>query len=273
MKRKEFFDRISFPTEYRSRDELKTSIVLLFFTCLIFFILSSIMITLELFLFSKTLLLGTISYELILFFLLNDYTKKFIKKEIKGKPKKTLNITTSLIFGSLMLLTFLTLVYSMITPTPVTENKFVSLTAALLIIIAPNFFWHELVMYFKKRALKMIKFLGVGALLFLVISNGAVATTNVTNNQTSPFDFLNNITQGISWLEKIGTFFTQAKDVFSNIQTIIQDNLHLTAQQTQAAMLIGVLIIAFMFLKFLSVIVKWVIVILIVWIIIQMIFL
>src|SRR3989339_1837014 len=106
------FDRISFPTEYHSEADLKSSLVLLFFTCLFFFVLSSCLIVANLFLFSKTLLLGTIAYELILFYLLDKYTENYIEKKIKGKAKKALALSAKLIFGVLLLTTFVALVFT-----------------------------------------------------------------------------------------------------------------------------------------------------------------
>jgi len=266
MKRQKFFDRISFPTEYRSIHELKTSMILLFFTCLIFFIISSGAIIINLFLFSKTLLLGTIAYEFILFYLLKEQTREYIKKKIKGKAKRTLDISTSLIFGALILVTFATLMFTMLTPSPLTENKFISLTTALILIVAPTFFWHELVMYFKKKAFKGIKLLGFG-LVFLLAVNAASAQNNTTGG------LLSTISQTADTVQQGLSFITDITNFFNNIQTIVGSTLNLNPQQTQIALLIGVLIGAFLLLKFLSVIVKWVIVILIAWIIIQMLFL
>jgi len=273
MKKQTFFDRISFPTEYRTLDELKSSIVLLFITCLVFFILSSLMIVLNLFLFSKVILLGTIAYEFILFYLLNQHTRKFIEKKIKGKPKKPLGMTSSIIFGILMTLTFITLLYTMLTPTPLTENKFISLSAALAIIVLPTFFWHELVMWFKKKGLKKIKLLGLMLMLSLVFSNGALAVNETMNESSQDQGFFEQIGEGMNAINKGMTFISQVSDFINNIQTNFQNYLGLTPQQTQIVMVILILITAFLFIKFLGVIVKWLIVILIAWIIIQMIFL
>ncbi|MBD3312270.1 hypothetical protein GF352_02320 [archaeon] len=269
MKKQEFFDRISFPTEYRTQAELKTSIILLFLTCVGFFILSSAMIIHNLFLFSKTLLLGTMAYEFILFYLLDKYTKKFIRKEVKGKVKKTLDVSSTIIFGFLILITFATLVYTMITPTPVTENKFLSLGIALFLIIMPTFYWHELVVWFKKNLLKKFKFLGIGLLLFLVLGRGLAA--NETVNQSS--DMFTTLGQGVTMMGQAFNFVNQLRDNYNSFQTFLQESLNLTPQHTQIITLVGVLIGAFLLFKFLSVIVKWVVIILVVWIIIQMIFL
>ncbi|MFA5406847.1 MAG: hypothetical protein WC307_05840 [Candidatus Nanoarchaeia archaeon] len=261
MDKQEFFDRISFPTEYRNEKELKTSIILLFLTCLIFFILSSLMIIFNLFLLSKVLLLGTIAYEFILFFLLDSYTKGYIKKQIKGNNiKRTLSVTSTGVFGLLIIMTFITLIYSMITPNPTTENKFISLTISLLLIMMPTFFWHELVMGFKKKYLKKLKFLGLGIMILSLPLMGVASAENETN---SLMGGLNTVQQGLD-------FINQLKNGFSSVQEFFQNNLNLTEQQTQIVIIIAVLILAFLLLKFLSVIVKWVIVILIAWIIIQM---
>jgi len=267
MAKQKFFDRISFPTEYRDRKELKTSMILLFFTCLIFFIISSSAIIMNLFLFSKTLLLGTIAYEFILFYLLKEQTKEYIKEKIKGKAKRTLDISTSIIFGILILVTFATLLYTMLTPNPLTENKFISLSAALILIVGPTFFWHELVMFFKKKGFKGIKWLGFG-LMFLIVVSAASAQNNTTNGGllSTIGQTADTVQQGLNFISDITNFFT-------NIQTTIGNTLNLTPQQTQVVLLIGVLIGAFLLLRFLGVIVKWVIVILIAWIVIQMFFL
>ncbi len=120
-----FVDRLSFPTEFRNLKELKTSIILLFITCLAFFLLSSAAIIFHLFIFSKTLLAGTLAYEFILFYLLDRYTRDFIEKKVNGKKvKRTLGFTSSIIFATLITLTFLTLIYTMLTPAPESENRF-----------------------------------------------------------------------------------------------------------------------------------------------------
>lgn len=272
MKKEEFFDRISFPTEYRSQAELKTSIILLFLTCVLFFLLSSAMIIHNLFIFSKTLLLGTLAYEFILFYLLSKYTKKYIKKEVKGRVKQTLDLSSTIIFSLLMLLTFATLAYSMITPTPVTENKFLSLGIALFLIILPTFYWHELVLWFKKNLLKKFKFLGVGLLVFLVLGNGFAA--NETINETAQQgDVFTTLGQGVTMMGQAFNFINQLKENYNNFQSFMQESLNLTPQHTQIITIVLVLVGAFLLFKFLSVVVKWVVIILVAWIIIQMIFL
>lgn len=272
MKKQEFVDRISFPTEYRTQAELKTSIILLFLTCVVFFILSSAMIIHNLFIFSKTLLLGTMAYEFILFYLLDKYTKKFIRKEVKGKVKKTLDVSSTIIFGFLMLITFATLVYTMVTPTPVTENKFLSLGIALFLIIMPTFYWHELVMWFKKNLLKKFKFLGIGLLLFLVLGSGLAANETV-NETAQQGDVFTTLGQGVTMMGQAFNFINQLRDNYNSFQAFMQESLNLTPQHTQIITIVLVLVGAFLLFKFLSVIVKWVVIILVVWIIIQMIFL
>ncbi len=271
MNKQEFFDRISFPTEYQSKEELKASIILLFITCTTFFILSSATIIMQLFIFSKTLLLGTITYEFTLFYLLHEYTKSFIEKKIKTKKtKKTLSITSTIIYSTLITLTFMTLIYTMLTPTPVNENKFISLTTALLIIIAPTFFWHELVTEFKKKTLKRFKLISI--ILIIMISINMTSADNITVNETSK-GTLNTITESINTINKGINYITQLKTQITSIQSTLTETLNLTTQQTQIITIIGILITAFMLLKFLTIIVKWSIIILIAWIIIQMIFL
>jgi len=266
MEKKEFFDRISFPTEYKDEKELKSSIILLFLTCLTFFLLSSLMIILNFFLLSKVLLLGTIAYEFILFYMLDNYTKKYIEKRVSGnKTRRTLHVTSTGIFGLLIILTFVTLVYTMITPTPLVENKFVSLTIALLLIVAPTFFWHELVSGFKKKYLNKLKFLG---LIVILLSMASVACAQNETNGT-----LDTLSSGLNALQQGMNYFNQIQSSIGAVQDFFETNLHLTTQQTQIIIIIGVLILAFLLLKFLSVIVKWVIIILIAWIIIQMVLL
>jgi len=264
------FDRISFPTEYHSEADLKSSMVLLFFTCLFFFVLSSFLIVADMLLFSKTLLLGTIAYELILFYLLDKYTEGYIEKRIKGKAKKALAFTTKLIFGVLLFTTFAVFVFTMTTPNPSTENKFVSLFISLLIIVAPTFFWHELIDWFKKKGYSKLKFLGLGIFFSLLVFNVTFAADNVTVANTTDSGILGSLGTALGTFQKGVNFFSQVSGYIDNIRSVIQNNLNLTEQQTQIAMLVGVLISAYFILKFLSVIVKWVIVILIAWIVIQM---
>lgn len=281
MSRRTFFDRISFPTEYNTKEELKSSIVLLFLTCLLFFILSSAMIIFDLFMFSKTLLLGTIAYELILFYMLDEYVKKFIQAEIKREgARKTLKTTSSVIFSALMLLTLLTLVYTMVTPTPVVENKFISLTIPLILIVLPTFFWHELVMFFKKKFLGKIKLLGLFFLILAVMPSlvqaQEVIVTNQSGNQTvqqGGTDIFSKFSSGVSFIEKGVDFFNKIKTFITDAQSKIQAYLNLTPEQIQIITIVAILIGVFLLLKFLSVIVKWIIVILIIWIIAQLIFL
>ncbi|HLE06022.1 MAG TPA: hypothetical protein VI790_01605 [Candidatus Nanoarchaeia archaeon] len=264
------FDRISFPTEYHSEADLKSSLVLLFFTCLFFFVLSSCLIVANLFLFSKTLLLGTIAYELILFYLLDKYTENYIEKKIKGKAKKALALSAKLIFGVLLLTTFVALVFTMTTPNPATENKFVSLLISLLIIVAPTFFWHELIEWFKKKGYSKLKFLGLGIFFSLLVFNVSFAADNVTVANVTDTGIFGSLGTALSTFQKGVNFFTQVTGYIDNIKSVIQANLNLTEQQTQIVMLIAILVSAYFVLKFLSVIVKWVIVILIAWIVIQM---
>lgn len=273
MKKKEFLDRISFPTEYNTKEELKSSIVLLFFTCIIFFILSSLVIIFNLFLFSKTLLLGTIAYELILFYLLNEYTKKFIQKEItREKAKKTLNVASTIIFTALMLLTLFTLAYTMMMPVAANENKFISLTIPLFLIVLPTFFWHELVILFKKKILSNIKIIGI-LILFLALTPITLAQEpiNESLNITGGTDIFGKILTGVSMLEKGSEFFSKIQDLFIKAQTWIQTYIKLSPEQTQLLTIAVALVGLYFLLKFLSVIVKWVIVIIIAWVVIQLI--
>ncbi len=260
---KKIIDRISFPTEFNNKKELRASIVLLFFTCLAFFVISSIMINFNLYIFSKTLLTGTLAYEFILFYLLDRYIDDFIKKEIKTKVQKPLYITSKFIFGTLIVATFLTLIYTMTLPTPETENKFISLITSLFLIVLPTFFWDELVRWYNKRKKKFFFFLI--ALFFL--SNG-FCQENTSLNLTSIN--LQNITQQITYIEKGVSTVQTIINYMKSLQTFMQTSFNLTPQQSQITTLILILIGAFLLLKFLSVIVKWVIVILIVWIILQL---
>lgn len=264
------FDRISFPTEYHSEADLKSSLVLLFFTCLFFFVLSSFLIVADMLLFSKTLLLGTIAYELILFYLLDKYTEDYIEKRVKGKAKKALAVTTKIVFGVLLFTTFAVFVFTMTTPNPPTENKFVSLLVSLLIIVAPTFFWHELIDWFKKKGYSKLKFLGLGVFFSLLVFNVTFAADNVTVVNTTDSGLLGSLGTALGTFQRGVNFFNQVSGYIDGIRSFIQDNLHLTEQQTQIAMLVGVLVSAYFILKFLSVIIKWVIVILIAWIVIQM---
>ncbi len=254
---RELVDRISFPTEYNDITELRISIALLFITCIVYFTVSSLALTINWFLFSKTLLTGTIAYEFILLYLLDKYAKELINNKVKGKHvKRTLNVTSSGVFALLITLTFLALIYTMTLPTPVMENKFLSLLLSLILIVLPTIFWDELVHYFKKKGFKRLGLTGL--LLLLIITPGF--SVNQSLNQTI---------SSLSTIEKALTYISTMRGVASNFESSLQD-FGLTEQQSRMVMLIGILISVFLLLKFLSVIVKWVIIILIVWIIIQM---
>lgn len=262
MKNK-IIDRLSFPTEYNTLNELKTSIILLFITCTVFFVISIITITFDLLLFSRTLLTGTLGYELILLYLLNDYTKKSIKKVIKEKKTRMrVGLLTQIIFSLITVITFFSLIYTMTRPAFIYENKLISLGLPLILIMLPTFFWHEMVKGFDKKLLKKLRLLIPLIIISCLMTNTAIGALDL--NQTS---LLTNNTgiigQGLN-------FFTQVKDFFTSIQSFLNTNFGLNEQQTQIVTIILLLSIAFFVLKFLGFIVKWVIVILVAWIVIQM---
>jgi|GEM_PF-2611049 len=266
-------DRLSFPTEYHSFNELKSSLIVLFIVCLSLFILSSILISFDLFLLSKIILMGTMAYEFLLLYLLRDYTRQFIKK-IKGKgTKRSLSTITSIIFGLIILLTVFSLIYTMASPNPATENKVVSLIIGLVIILLPTFFWHELVKGFEKKYLKHIKFLLLTGLILSALPVAVMAqpvnTTNQTTNQTGLGNWWTSLTSGFTALQQVSTFFTQVQSFFSTIQSSLSSWFGLEPFQSQVIVIILILIAAFVILKFLSTVVKWVVIILVVWIIIQ----
>ncbi len=129
--------------------------------------------------------------------------------------------------------------------------------------MSPTFFWDELVHHFKKKVLKKFKIVGALAILLLLASSASAQ--NATNAS-----LINSLQGTISTVENGVNMFNQVKNFISNFQTNLGDALNLTPQQTQVVTIVGMLIGVFLLLKFLSVIVKWVIIILIVWIIIQL---
>ena len=97
----------------------------------------------------------------------------------------------------LLLTTFVALVFTMTTPNPATENKFVSLLISLLIIVAPTFFWHELIEWFKKKGYSKLKFLGLGIFFSLLVFNVSFAVTpNAKNQALSRLDGSAKLIQG-----------------------------------------------------------------------------
>ncbi len=258
-------DRLSFPTEFNNVKELKLNIIVLFLTCLAFFITSTIVISFNLILFTKVLLVGTIAYELILFYLLFEYTKKFIMVNIKGSGRTAVNLLTYLIFGGLLLITALNLIYTMATVAPTSEDKFISLSVALLIIVLPTFFWHEFVQLFDKSYFKYLKFIVLSGLIIGLFFNPVLAEGNETINATQ---------QGVfNWFSQGIDFFSSASNMFNSFKSTIEGTLSLDPWTSQMVMIILILILAFLLFKFLSLVIKWVVVGLIIWVVAQLFFL
>lgn len=262
MTKEKIIDRLSFPTEFNNIKELKVNIFILFLVCLTFFIISIIVINFKLILFTKALLIGTLAYNLILFYLTFDYIKHYIKKKLKkGKAKSAFNSLAYLVFGFLFLATALTLLSKMASVTQTTENKFISLLSALIIIVLPTIFWHEIIEFFNKKCVKYIKFLGILAFILLLNFNPVLAQ-NETTNATQPGWF--------DWLSGGLTIFSSASDMYNSFTSTISSTFNLDPWASQMVMIILILIIAFLLFKFLSFVIKWVVVGLVIWIITQL---
>jgi len=264
-KKKKVIDRLSFPTEFHNTKELKLNIVVLFLVCLAFFITSTIAVSLNLLLFTKALLVGTLGYELILFYLTFEYAKKFIKQKIKKeKTMKAFNAATYMIFGFLFLLTMFTLLYTMASVTSTVENKFASLLSALIMMVLPTFFWDEIVRAFDKRYFKYLKFFGLFGLIALLNLNGVLCqneTANATN--VGGMDLWSTISTGLGMVSSFANMYNSFKEM-------IQTTFNLDPWASQMVMIILILVLAFMLFKFLTFVIKWVIVGLIIWVIAQM---
>jgi hypothetical protein len=222
------FERLSFRTDYKTKDELKK--VTVYFLVTTIFLLAVAVLSNNSVVFSSTVFTGCFLHFLAFLYFLQKLT------EMHFKAKEKIHRTLVKVFYALCFsFVLITLIYLAESPAvPAAENRQVSLIAAMLLIVLPVSFSDEIIGYFKN------KFSIILAIPFLP----------------------SNVTMSFDTSELISQFFRNNTPI-----GFIQD---LFAQwlpgQASAWVILTILSVAFFALKFITNILKFIIILFVLWV-------
>jgi len=238
-------ERFTFKTEYKNTNQYKNAAILSIIISIILILMAAILF--DFYSLAYTLGIGAMIYQFYAFFIIFEMSKK--------KMKIGSHIVTFLMFFLLITAVIMVIKFDR---AKIRENP-MGLALGFLTIITPVFFWEE----FFKKAEKIFKPLLILLLLVpLMIPGYAQNETNGTLQQVS--NVLDYAKIAVDYVSGIFGFF-------GGIQTTIQNMFGLDPGQAQIINIGIILVVLYLFLRTMKWIVKWIILILFVWIALQVI--
>jgi hypothetical protein len=240
-------ERLAFKTEYKNTKEYKNAAILSVIISLLFIILS--IASFSVYTLAYTFGIGAIIYQIYALFVIYEMAHKKVKMDgVK-------HIVTLALF--LLLLTAGIMAYKF-DKTRIRENP-LAIIVGFLAIMVPVFFWEGLFMR-SKKIFKPILLM----ILIIPLFSGSFA-----QNETNKTGTLDQIGGVLDFAKGAVNFISDILGFFGGIQNTIQTMFGLEPGQAQIINIGIILVMVYFFLRTMKWIVKWVILILFVWIALQ----
>ncbi|GEM_PF-4730952 len=249
-------DKLGFRTEYKNTKEYLIASELSFVISVFLLAFSSLFSYFSFYKSSYFLFFGALVYEIYFIYLLHHIAEKGIKKY--KKPLSTLLwILNKLVY----VLILATIVILLILRNPhVQPNKLAAL-AALTLIVLPLLLWEKLMSMFKRMNKRILFFLLIPMLVMPLV----LASDNQTSSLTQTLEVLS---QTVDTIGKIIKFIADVKNFFNGIVGWLT-GLGLSTGNATLIILIIILFFVWVALKYVRIILKWIMVGLIIWIILS----
>jgi len=256
--------RIMLKVEHTDAPTIKITLAGLIIVCLSLFILTHIFVSKQLLTAAYVLGLGVLTYEIAIFYEVKKLNDLYIKRVNSLVYKRTLKmvsyLTFTIVFAFMMFITLMSIMFFRILVKGVNmSNKALSLLAIPLVVL-PIIFWNDYIKIIKK--IKGILFV---ILIFSVISSAHALSLNETIKALTIIDNVQNL------LSPINQTSMNVTAIISHPQQLISEALGTTPTQSLILLVIIFSVCLLIAVKFISTILKWVIILLILLLIIQLI--
>ncbi len=237
-------ERLSFKTEFKNMEECKNSAVLAISFSFLFVLLS--IISSHFYSLAYTLGIGAMIYQIYSIYLLHEIIRKKINW---GKYFAFFLLLLVLATAAMMVYKFDRI--------KIRENP-MGVAIGFVIVLAPVFFWEEI----SRKARKYTKFLVFFLFVFLL-------TPAYSQNETNETGTLEKIGSALDFGKTIIKYASDIMGFFGNIQEGIRGLFGLDPSQSQVVYIIILLAMVYLLFRAMKWVVKWVILILFVWVALQ----
>lgn len=258
--------RFEISLEQKDVETIKATIFVLAVFNIFLFLSATFFLVKGLFTLSYILSLGVITYLLAIFYEVERVENKLLEK-LEGKLKSFFKVLIRLVTGGVfVLMVFLLILYFLNLPFYRFSlyDHMLSLFA-IPILIFPLIFWSRLVGFLKGRLGKGLLLAGL-ILLLIPIALGA-NETNQTKSGLS--EDLEDISETISTFQKVLDAINRGASFFKKQRDNVQEIFGLTKGQSNVFMVLLFLVAIFIALKIIRTLIKWAIIIIIVWLFLQ----
>lgn len=251
---KTHIQRLALPVEYEKKKEVLNAAILAFIISIILFIASAIIGFFDMGRAAYAVFVGGLCYELYFLLMVFNLTENKIKDIKNKKFKSAADLVGKLFYG----LIFLTIIAFLLINKPTGDNR-LSLVLALIIIVIPVLAWNKLFKGFQKMSKKWFIF----PLLLLILLAPVYASFEDIQ------EGINVLAKTVEFLSKIYAGVLKIYHFFTGLSANISSILNISSTISSIITIIIVLVAIYVLLKLLRIIIKWAILALIIWVILQ----
>lgn len=261
--------RFKISLEQKDVEVIKATIFVLAIFNIFLFLSATFFLVKGLFTLSYILSLGVITYLLAIFYEVERVENKLLGR-LEGKLKRFFEVMIRLVTGGVfVLMVFLLIIYFLNLPFYRFSlyDHMLSLFA-IPILVFPLIFWSRLVGFLKGRLGKGLLLVGL-IFLLIPIALGANKTNQTNQTEGGLSENLEDISETISTFQKVLGTINKGVSFFKKQRDNVQEIFGLTKGQSNVFMVLLLLVAAFIALKIIRTLIKWAIIIIIVWLFLQ----
>lgn len=248
--------------EHEDVEKIKATIFILAAFNVFLFLASTFFLVKGMFTLSYILSLGVIAYILAIFYEVERVEHKLLEK-LEGKLKRVFKFLIRFITGSVfVVMVFLLIMYFLNLPFyDFSLYDHLLSFLAIPILIFPLIFWSKLMNFMKGR-------FGKGLLVIVILLLLLPTVFGANSNETEESD-LEKISEGISTIQKFMNIMERGTKFLKEQRNNFEEMFGFTKSQSTIFMALIALIAIFIALKIIRTLIKWAIIIIIVWLALQ----
>ncbi len=251
-----FLERLVLKIEVENDFDAKNGVLLLGVIISSFLIVSNALLGARYINVSNAFLLAAVVYGLPLILVCKQAIERW-SRTLSGAAKLITNVSKDVVL-TVFVLVLAVMLLDVMYLIAISGAKLLTFSIALVLLVAPTFFWNRL---FNAFGFLVTSKIFLVAVVFLVFG-GAAAQNDTLGSISST---ISNIQSGLDIISTISGYLQSLLNYMGAIKEFFA-GLGLDSMQTNAVLIIGGLIFFYFVLKFLKTVVKWAIVFLIIWI-------